>query len=192
MLKVAALALVVVVVAFVGFAATRPATYRIERTAVVPGKPATVSALLDNYDQFSTWSPWQKLDPAMTAVKEGPARGVGATFRWSGNDKAGAGSMVITGVKPGEQVLQDVRFERPFPSVSRQAFALAADPAGTRVTWSMEGDNSLFAKAMQVFVSMDDLLGKDLAEGLANLGPVVAAAEARSASAPAAAALSGR
>ena len=175
MLRKILLAVVVVAVAFVAFVSTRPARYRIERSARLEARPATVFALLDGYERFSEWSPWQKLDPQMTTTRQGPVHGAGATYRWSGNDKAGAGSMHILAVVAEQSIEQEIRFERPFASVAHQTYVLVDEAGRTRVTWSMDGDNSFFAKAMQLFVSMDDLIGKDLDDGLKNLAPLVAA-----------------
>jgi hypothetical protein len=181
--------LAVVLVVFAVGVATRPATYRLEHQAVVPASSSTVYALLSGYGRLPEWSPWQKLDPAMKGTLSGPATGVGAAYHWDGNDKAGAGTMTITAVTPDTRIEQEVRFERPFPSVAQQTFDLQADGAGkTRVVWTMSGDNSFFAKVMQLFVSMDDLIGKDLDEGLANLAPLAAAEQKKLGDAAAAAA----
>jgi hypothetical protein len=45
------------------------------------------------------------------------------------------------------------------------------EPSGlaNQVTWTMSGRNQLASKVMSVFMSMDKMIGKDFAEGLANL-----------------------
>jgi hypothetical protein len=160
---------VAVLVAVVVLVSTRPATYRVERSAVVDARPETVFFLLSGFGAFAAWSPWQKLDGAMTTSFEGPAQGVGATLRWSGNDQAGAGSMVITATTPDRRVEQDVLFERPFASSARQSFDITpTQDQKTLLVWTMTGQNSFFSKAMQLFVSMEDLIGKDLEQGLVN------------------------
>ena len=41
------------------------------------------------------------------------------------------------------------------------------------MTWTMDGTNDFFGKAMCLFVDMDAMLGKDFDQGLANLRAVV-------------------
>ena len=43
----------------------------------------------------------------------------------------------------------------------------------TIVTWSMEGRANFVSKLMQVFFSMDKMIGRDFAAGLANLAALV-------------------
>jgi hypothetical protein len=42
----------------------------------------------------------------------------------------------------------------------------------TQINWAMYGPSPFIAKVMGVFFSMDSLVGKDFAEGLANLKAV--------------------
>jgi hypothetical protein len=48
------------------------------------------------------------------------------------------------------------------------------EPAGdmTKVDWVMHGPAPFISKVMQVFFSMDRMVGKDFEEGLANLKAV--------------------
>ena len=39
----------------------------------------------------------------------------------------------------------------------------------TTVTWQMRGPSNFLAKIMQVFVSMDSMIGKDFEAGLSNM-----------------------
>ncbi|MCU1340898.1 MAG: hypothetical protein JWN92_321, partial [Candidatus Acidoferrum typicum] len=45
------------------------------------------------------------------------------------------------------------------------------DPQGdsTNVTWEMHGPAPFVSKVMQVFISMDKMIGKEFESGLANL-----------------------
>src|SRR5688572_12502187 len=95
MLKKILIGLAVVVVAFVGYAATRPTEYRVERTATLAAPAEIVFDQLSDFRKWAAWSPWEKLDPNMKKTFEGPARGVGATYSWQGNDKVGKGKMTL-------------------------------------------------------------------------------------------------
>ena len=48
-------------------------------------------------------------------------------------------------------------------------FTLQPQGDQTQVTWAMYGPSPFISKMMQVFASMDSLVGKDFERGLANL-----------------------
>ncbi len=53
------------------FAIARPYSFRVERSIVIKAEPAKVYALLNDFHQFPSWSPWQSLDPAMRVPHKG-------------------------------------------------------------------------------------------------------------------------
>lgn len=168
------LALLVVGIAFV---ASRPAEFRIQRSADVAAPPAQVFALLNDFHQWSEWSPWEKLDPNLKRKFDGPDSGPGARYAWAGNADVGEGRMEIVESKPGESLVVDLEFVKPFPARNRATFTLApAANGGTHVTWTMDGKNGFLGKLMSTVVDMDALVGKDFEKGLANLGSAVAKA----------------
>lgn len=169
MIKAIVGAVVLLVAALLGFAATKPDTFHVERSTRIAAPPATVYALIDDFHRWDGWSPWEKLDPTMTRTYGGAPRGAGATYAWDGNSKVGKGHMEITGARPDSQVTIQLDFEEPFASRNVAEFTLAPDGDGTRVTWAMHGPSTYVTKVMQVFVSMDDMVGKDFDAGLANM-----------------------
>jgi uncharacterized protein YndB with AHSA1/START domain len=160
---------------FTLYVATRPAAFRIARTRTIPARPEAIFALINDFHGWAQWSPWEKVDPSMTRTYEGPAAGEGATYRWSGNGKAGAGSMVITASVPSSRVEIALAFLKPFPANNTALFTLEPDGDNTRVTWAMEGQNAFPAKAFGVFVNMDEMLGKDFNAGLEALAAAAVA-----------------
>jgi len=174
MLKKILLVLLVAIVALLGYAWTRPDTYTVTRSAVVPAPPERVFALIDDFHHWAEWSPWQKLDPAMRATYSGPASGVGAVYAWEGNKQVGKGRMEITESMPPRKVGIKLDFIEPFASNNTTDLTLAAEGTGTRVTWTMTGNHNFMSKLMSVFVSMDAMIGKDFERGLDNLKTAVA------------------
>jgi hypothetical protein len=63
----------------------------------------------------------------------------------------------------------EMGFLKPFKSQSTASFTIESEGPQSQVTWAMSGKNTLISKVMSVFFSMDKLIGKDFAEGLANL-----------------------
>lgn len=97
MLKKIALGVVVFLVAVLGYAATQPDSFSVERTISISAPPEKVFAHLNDFHAWDAWSPWAKLDPAMKTTYGGPASGPGATYEWTGNSDVGTGRMEITG-----------------------------------------------------------------------------------------------
>jgi len=149
--------------------ATRPAHFRVERSALIHAPDAVIFPLIDDFHAWPLWSPWEKLDPGMKKTFSGAPKGRGAEYAWAGNDKAGAGRMTILESKPNELVSVRLEFLKPFAATNQAAFELVPTGAGTQVTWSMEGNNGFIAKAFCMVMDMDALVGKDFEEGLANL-----------------------
>jgi len=178
------LALAVLLAILLVVVATRPSTYRVERSATAAAPADVVYAQIADFHRWAAWSPWEKLDPGMKKTFEGPAMGQGAGYHWSGNDKVGEGSMTVTSARPGEQVVIRLEFLKPWASTNTTTFQLAPEGGGTRVAWIMEGHNDFMGKAVTLFMDMDKMIGADFERGLAQLKSVAEAETAKGAPAP--------
>ncbi len=172
------MAFLVVLVVFCAIVATRPDSYRVERSAVVSAPPEIVFKYVNDFRQWEQWSPFEKMDPVMRKTYEGPSSGVDARYHWKGNGRAGEGRMRIAESDPARRIAIDLQFIEPFESTSRTTFTFEPVANGTRVTWGMAGENTTMGKAISLFASMDEMIGKEFDEGLAKLG-TVAEAEAQ-------------
>jgi hypothetical protein len=143
-------------------------SFEVTRSMTVDAAPEKVHALVNDFREWQKWSPWEDLDPALVRTYAGAERGVGATYAWKGNRKAGQGSMEITGSAP-ERIDVAVTFLRPFKATNDVRFALEPASTGTAVTWTMSGEQKGLAALFGKFVSMDKLVGKDFEKGLARL-----------------------
>jgi uncharacterized protein YndB with AHSA1/START domain len=157
------------IAALFGVASRKPNTFSVVRSATINAAPEKIFPMINDFHRWASWSPFEKLDPAMTKTFTGSDSGPGAMYGWSGNRKAGSGSMTITAVAPSTNVTIGMSFLKPFKSQSTVEFTLKPGAGGTEVTWNMTGKNLLASKVMSTFVSMDKVIGKDFAEGLANL-----------------------
>lgn len=166
------------VLGFIVFVRFQPDTYRIERSATVSATPAVAYAQVADFHRWEGWSPWEHLDPQMKRDFTGPASGTGARYAWSGNGKAGAGSMTITEATPDQHVAIDLEFVKPFKSSSLTTFEFAPEGEGTKVTWVMSGRHNFLSKVMCLFNSMDKMVGPDFEKGLAAMSTSAAAAPA--------------
>jgi len=156
--------------------ATRPAHLHVERSKPIAASPAVVFSLINDFHAWPSWSPWEKQDPDMKRDISGSPQGKGALYSWSGNDQVGVGSMEIVDSSAPEQVKIRLEFKEPWEATNATTFSLVPTTQGTRVTWAMDGENNFGAKAMSMFMNMDEMIGKDFEAGLTNLGALAEAA----------------
>ena len=161
--------LVVALAALLGFAATKPNDFRVQRATSIKAPPEKIFALINDFDRWSAWSPFEKRDPAMKRTRSGAATGKGAVYEWDGNSKVGKGRMEITDTSPPSKVTIKLDFFRPFEGHNVAEFTLDGRGSATTVTWTMFGPAAFIAKVMGVFFSMESMIGKDFEAGLANL-----------------------
>ncbi|WP_077488864.1 SRPBCC family protein [Sinomonas mesophila] len=147
--------------------------YTITRSAFIPAPPEAVFPLVNSFREWRKWSPWEGVDPDLQRTYSGPESGVGATYAWSGNRKAGAGSMQILDAHEPTSVRIRLIFLKPFRAVNPTGFTFEPERGGTRVTWAMRGENKGLAKLFAMVMDMDKLVGKDFEKGLANLAKAV-------------------
>ena len=114
--KIGALLAAVLVVVLL-LAATKPDTFQVTRSATIGAPPDSIWPFLDDFHNWGSWSPWEKMDPAMTRTYSGAASGVGAVYAWSGNKKVGTGRMEIDEAQPRIRVSRSRWISsRPFES----------------------------------------------------------------------------
>lgn len=165
---------VVVLVALFAIAiATRPKTFRVERSVLINAPASAIFPYINDFHLWSRWSPFEKLDPNLQRTFSGAEAGNGATYEWQGNREAGEGRMVIKESEPAERVAIDLFFLKPFKSTSLAEFTFVPAASGTTVTWAMSGNNTTAGKAISLVMSMDKYLGTAFDEGLSNLKRVV-------------------
>ena len=175
MLKTILVIAALVVIGFVILVLTRPADFRLTRSATIAAPPAVVFAEVNDFHQWEAWSPWAKMDPNATNSYEGPPAGVGAKFSWSGNNKVGEGSMTITESRPSDLVRLQLESLRPFKGTNTTEFTFQPQDGKTLVTWTMTGKNNFIGKAVSLFMDCEKMVGPDFEKGLANLKAVAEA-----------------
>ena len=154
--------------------AVQPAEFHIERSTNMAAPPEAAFAQVNDFRKWNEWSPWEKMDPSMKRSYEGAPSGVGAKYAWVGNDQVGEGRMTIE--KSDEsQIVIKLEFLKPFAATNAATFSFTKTPDGNKTTWAMDGHNNFVSKACSLFMSMDELVGKDFERGLAAMK---AAAEA--------------
>lgn len=169
MLKIIAISIVVLIGAVLAYAASRPDSFRIERSVVAKSTPEKLFALINNFHQWEAWSPWEKIDPKLTRTYSGAAEGKGAVYEWSGNKEVGKGRMEIVESVPGAKVVIKLDFITPFEAHNTVEFALSKQGDTTTVTQAMFGPSPFVSKLMGLAFNMDKMVGDKYEEGLASL-----------------------
>jgi hypothetical protein len=152
-----------------GHTATKPDSFRVERSTSVQAPPEKLFELIGDFHRWGSWSPWEKLDPAMKKTYSGAASGPGAVYAWAGNGKAGEGRMEIVSAVPYSRIAIKLDFLKPFEGHNTAEFTMDPKAGATKVTWAMYGPQSYMLKVMSLFFSMDAMVGKDFEEGLAKM-----------------------
>ena len=163
------------VVIFVVVVATRPSAYHVERKLEVAAPSEVVFGVLNDLHQFAGvmvlfGSPWEA-DLTMQKTVEGPHAGVGQSYAWTSDD-VGTGKMTIQESVAGQKVGIRLEFVKPMKSTAELALHIERTPAGSLVTWSMDGNHNFIGKAFGTFVDMDGMLAADIEKGLARLKTV--------------------
>ena len=169
MFNLIAIGVLVVIGAFLLYAATRPDTFRVARTATIKAPPEKIFALINDLRSMQTWSAWEKMDPGMKRTHGGAASGPGATYAWAGNKQIGEGRMEITESSPPSKVSIRMDFIKPFAAVNTLEFTLQPDGGSTRVTEAIFGPSPFISKVMSIVCNADKMIGGKFDESLAEL-----------------------
>jgi hypothetical protein len=171
MLKTLAIIGVVVVVAIGGillYAATKPDSFRVQRTVLISAPPDKIFPLINDIKAWTVWSPYEKKDPAMKRAYGAVTAGKGATYAWEGDKNVGQGSMEIVESSPRKIVLK-LDFLKPFEAHNMGEFVLEPKGDSTSVTWAIYGPSPYMSKVVGTFMNIDDMIGRDFEKGLADL-----------------------
>ena len=171
-IAIMAVVIVVLLVAALADAATRPDTVRVQRSTIIKAAPEKIFALVNDLRSHVAWSPWEKKDPAMKRTYSGAASGKGAVYEWDGNKNIGKGRMEITDASRSKVVFK-MDFLEPFEAHHTAEITMTPQResanAGTNVTWAIYGPNRFLGKVMGLVFNMDKMTGREFETGPANL-----------------------
>jgi uncharacterized protein YndB with AHSA1/START domain len=166
---IVAIILALAVAVILGLAATKPGTIRVQRAIEIKAAAEKIYPLISDFHQWVAWSPYEKKDPAMKRTYGGADHGKGATYAWDGDSNVGSGRMEILEVTPPSKVVIKLDFFTPFEGHNTAEFTMLPQGDGTHVTWTMHGPAHFMSRLIQVFVNLDNMIGRDFEAGLANL-----------------------
>lgn len=165
------------------FAARKPDVFEVSRTTTIQTTPERIFALLEDFQRWDAWSPYEKKDPAMKRSFSDATSGRGATYAFEGNSQVGTGQLVIVEVEAPKKLAVTLAMTRPMACSNLITFTLEPVTEGTQVTWQMQGPCPFLGKLMGTIFNMDRMVGRDFDLGLAALRsaserPALAAAAA--------------
>jgi len=172
MLEIVAIIAVILAIAIAVvliFAATKPNTLRVQRSASVKAPAEKIFPLINDFHQWVSWSPYEHRDPTLKRTYSGAESGKGAVYAWDGNKNVGSGRMEILDVSAPSKIVIKLDFFKPFEGHNTAEFTMLPQGDGTHVTWLMHGPANFMSRLIQVFMNLDNLIGKDFEAGLANL-----------------------
>ena len=172
MLEIVAIIAVILAIAIAVvliFAATKPNTLRVQRSASVKAPAEKIFPLINDFHQWVSWSPYEHRDPALKRTYSGAESGKGAVYAWDGNKNVGSGRMEILEADTPTKIRIKLDFLKPFEAHNTAEFTMQPHGGATNILWVMTGPAPFMSKVMQVFMSFDSMIGKDFEAGLANL-----------------------
>jgi carbon monoxide dehydrogenase subunit G len=175
MWKIAIAALVVAAaVVGMGLSTIGPATYRVERSTVVN---APQGAVVDQVASPQRWMAWSPREVGMEKVERrygGPEKGAGASYFWSAGPPLGRGRMTVV-LATADRVEIERELETPRPSSNDMEFAFAPAGEGTKVTWTVTGENDLLGRLLWRVGGRREKVEREVDAGLDGLKKVAEA-----------------
>jgi uncharacterized protein YndB with AHSA1/START domain len=168
MIVTAALIVAALIVAILVYAATKPSTFRYERSAAIKAAPEAIYPLINDLRSHGSWNPFDQ-DPDTKRHFDGAPSGKGSVYEWEGDRKAGAGRIEITESVPASRVQMTLDMKRPMACHNTVEFTLRPQAGVTNVTWALYGPQPYMAKLMGTFINCDKMCGSQFELGLANL-----------------------
>ncbi|HEX2592104.1 MAG TPA: SRPBCC family protein [Rhizomicrobium sp.] len=162
------LVIVAALAGLVGFIASRPGSFRLERSIVINTGPEKPFALVNDFHEWAKWSPFENIDADLKRTYSGNPSGVGAIYNWDGK-KAGAGRMEILEAPSPQKIVIKLDFSKPFEAHNTAVFTFNPNGATTTVVWTMTGPMAFINKAMTLVMPMEKMVGPQFEQGLASM-----------------------
>ncbi|WMS85568.1 SRPBCC family protein [Pleionea litopenaei] len=170
-LKVAIIALVVLVVVIWGGGYFLEPTYKVSREIKIAAPAEKVMQEISDFSRWQKWGVWFERDPKMKITITGDAGMVGHSSKWS-SETQGNGQMILTAIN-NEELTYDLLFpDMGMQSIGRMSLTELRGENGeaeTLVVWSDEGDVGTDIVSRYFVLFIDELMGPDFEQGLTNL-----------------------
>ncbi len=164
------LIIILIIIVLVNIA---PKEYDVSRSIIIEQPLSEVFSYLKFIKNQDNWSPWAEKDPNMKKSFTGTDGEVGFISAWNGNKEVGEGEQELTGIIENKIVESQLRFLKPFKSISDAYIQVVEEDNGTKVIWGFTGKNKFPVSVMMLFMNMDKTVGKDFEYGLKKLKSIL-------------------
>ena len=122
---------VVLLLAVVVFASTKPDAFHVERTATINAPPEKIFPLINDFHQWQSWSPYEMLDPSDDPLDRPVLKaGRGPSTPGTAAARPGQGGWRLSESAPSSNILIKLDFSRPFEAHNTATFTLAPAAQG--------------------------------------------------------------
>jgi uncharacterized protein YndB with AHSA1/START domain len=167
---------------FMGYVALQSPHYVISREITINASPELLFPYINNSKRANTWMPWQEVDPGVVMSFAGPNEGVGSTSSWNSDGQMGTGKAEVVESIPNSLVKTKLSYEQPMVMSQMAEISLTTTPPGTRVRWSVTGENTFIGRLFCFFMNMDKMVGGQFEKGLTKLKQLAEGEAAKSVS----------
>jgi hypothetical protein len=152
-----------------------PTEYTVSRDITISRSKSDVFNYARMLEHQLDYSVWWKMDPNQVTTFTGEDGTVGFVAAWKSElDSVGSGEEEIVALEQDERIGFALRFKEPFESnASSEMLFAAPDSNTTKLTWNFNGDMSYPFNVMQLFISMEEMLGQDIREGLQHMKTIL-------------------
>ena len=137
--------------------------FQVERSTIIQAPAEQVFDTVADYSTWTRWSPWLGADKQATVSVSDDPSSLHSHYSWSG-DVVGAGEMEHMQLDRPRSIEDEIRFIKPFKSISAVGFSLEPEGEGTKITWRMHGKLPWFLFWMRG--NMETFVGMDYERGL--------------------------
>ncbi len=173
MAKKIGLAVLVLVIVFLGYVSTREGKFRYERSGLIDAPADKIFPYISNFKLGGEWSPYEKVDPNMKKTFGGTDGQVGATMDFDGNAEAGSGKLEILKIVPNQLVEIKLTMTKPFFAENLVTYTLTSEGASTRFSWAMSGDGGFLGKLIGTLIDCEAMVAGSFSQGIANLKAII-------------------
>jgi effector-binding domain-containing protein/uncharacterized protein YndB with AHSA1/START domain len=171
--------ILIVVIGGAIYFGTQDGSYAVAESKLMNTPASLIFTNVNDFKNWQTWGPWMAKDPDIKITYAEKTSGEGGSYSWTSNDmEVGDGSMTTIKVVPNKKIEQTITFNTQIGESKSDVswnFESTENPAETKVTWAMKGEQSLLEKVFMAF-SDDDLeagISEMFQQGLASLDTVV-------------------
>lgn len=173
--KYLAVVVLLLIVVFGILVAVAPTEFKVERSVEINEPKEKVFSYIKFLKNQDEWAPWTKKDPNIKQTYQGQDGEVGFITIWeSDHEEVGSGEQEIKRIVQNKQLDTEIRFKDPFESITQSYIILDEVPDNkTSVKWGFTGSMPRPFNVMGIFIDMEEAVGKDFDEGLANLKSIL-------------------